>query len=253
MKLLIITDLEGVSGIVDWDEHEKAGPEAKEYNQFLMTNEVNGAIEGALNGGAEEVWVAESHTIDIRQIHPDAYLLKVGKGIGVSPQCLGMQAGKWDAMAFIGNHSMADTPNGVLCHTQNLNIKSIYINNILVGEFGIQAAIAGTLGMPMIMVSGDEAACLQAKALLPDIEAAVVKYGTGRFSAWCITPAKAKKLIADKMEEALKKWQHIKPFVINGQIHFHEEYYNGMINEIIASDVIEAVNIRVERIFGKHK
>lgn len=251
MKLLVMTDLEGVSGIVEWDEHEKGSPEMKEYVQFLMTNEVNGAIEGALKGGATEVWVAESHTIDIRRIHPEAYLLKMAPGVGGSPGNIGMKPGKWDAMAFIGNHSMADTPNGVLSHTQNLKVKTIHINGILVGEFGIQAAVAGALGMPTIMVSGDEAACQQAKDLIPDVETAVVKYGTGRFSAWCLSPAKAKKLIADTMEKAVKNWKRIKPFIVKNPVHFREEYYSGMLSEITATDMVEAVNIRTERVFGK--
>lgn len=252
MKLFIMTDLEGVSGIVDWDKHENATTEEKVYQQFLITNEVNGAVEGALKGGADEVWVAECHNIDILQIHPEAYLFKYSKEAGgLSPQLLGMTPGRWDAMAFIGNHSMADTQNGVLCHTQNKNIKSIHINDILVGEFGVQAAIAGVFGMPMIMVSGDEAACNQARDLIPEVETAIVKYGTGRHSAWCIPPARTKKLIAEKMENAVRNWKNIKPFVIEGPIAFHEVYYNGMTNDITASDVAEAFNIRTKRIFGK--
>lgn len=243
MKLLIVTDLEGVSGVVDWDKHEKSTPEEDAYLQYLMTNEVNGAVEGALKGGAKEVWVAECHKIDIRQIHPEAMLHKTAQHM-LTPSLIGMEKGKWDAMAFIGNHPMSGTEKGVLAHTQNGRVKSIHLNNLLVGEFGIQAAIAGDFAMPMIMVSGDKEACKQAKMLIPDIETAVVKYGTGTYSAWCLSPQKAKELIAEKMEKAVKKYKRIKPFVIKGPIVLREEMKDGMVREVKAPTVVQAFEIR---------
>jgi D-amino peptidase len=246
MKLLIVTDLEGVSGVVDWDKHEKRTPEEDAYLQYLMTNEVNGGVEGALKGGAKEVWVVECHKIDIRQIHPEAMLYKTAEH-RVTPSLIGIKKGKWDAMAFIGNHPMAGTKNGVLSHTQNGGVKSMHLNNLLVGEFGIQAAIAGDFGMPMIMVSGDREACKQAKKLIPDIETAIVKYGTSRFSAWCLSPQKARELIAEKMEKAVKNYKRIKPFVIKGPVVLKEEIKDGMVREVKAPTVAQAFEIRCER------
>ena len=246
MKLFIMTDLEGVSGIVDWDKHEKASPEEKAYQEFLMTNDVNGAVEGALKGGATEVWVAECHTIDIRQIHPRAMLYKTAEH-KVTPAILGMKKGKWDAMAFIGNHPMAGTINGVLAHTQNLRVAAIRLNGLLVGEFGIQAAMAGDFGMPMIMVSGDREACRQAKKLIPKIETAVVKYGTSERSAWCLPPAKTRQLISAKMENAVKNWKKIKPLAIKGPVVFREEMKDGMVREVRAPTVAGAFEIRCNK------
>ena len=142
---------------------------------------------------------------------------------------------------------MAGTENGVLSHTQNRNVKSIHLNNILVGEFGIQAAIAGDFGMPMIMVSGDKEACKQAKKLVLDIETAIVKYGTGTYSAWCLSPQKSRELIAEKMEKAAKNWMKIKPFAIKGPVTFREEMKDGMVREVKASTVAEAFEIRCEK------
>ena len=246
MKLLIVTDLEGVSGVVDWDKHEKRTPEEDVYLQYLMTNEVNGAVEGALKGGAKEVWVVECHPIDIRQIHPEAMLYK-NSSHKSTPAAIGMKKGRWDAMAFIGNHPMAGTENGVLSHTQNGNVESIHLNNILVGEFGIQAAIAGDFEMPMIMVSGDRDACKQAKELIPDIETAIVKYGTSTYSAWCLSPQKSRELIAGKTEKAVKNWKKIKPFIVKGPVTLREEMKDSMVREVKASTVAEAFEIRCER------
>jgi D-amino peptidase len=243
MKLLIVTDLEGVSGVVDWDKHDKASAEEAAYLEFLMTNDVNGAVEGTLAAGDNEVWVAECHKIDIRQIHPEAMLFK-NSTHRMTPKILGMEPGKWDAMAFIGNHSMAETEKGVLCHTQNRRVKSIHLNDILVGEFGIQAAIAGSFGMPMIMVSGDKCACDQAKELIPQIETAAVKYGTSEHSAWCLTPSKAKELIANKMKNAVEHWQEIPPFIIEGPVTLREEMLDGTIKEYEADTAWEVFEKR---------
>lgn len=252
MKILIFTDLEGVSGIVDWDKTPDITAAEKEYQEFLLTNEVNGAVEGAFRAGVSEVWVVECHGIDIREIHPDAYLLKIStEKTPLSPEIIGMRPGRWDAMAFIGNHSMAGTPFGVLSHTQNNRVKAAYINDKLVGEFGIQAAIAGALGMPMIMVSGDEAACMQAQALIPEIETAVVKYGTGRHSAWCLSPKKAKVLIAGKMEKAVGELKSIKPYDVGTPVLFREEYYDGTVREIKAGNMAEVFNERARKILNR--
>lgn len=242
MKLLVITDLEGVSGIVEWDQEMQAAPGRREYQTFLMTNEVNGAVEGAIRGGAKEVWVAESHHIDICQLHPAAILHKMHQ-CKLTPALLGMTGGRWNAMAFIGNHAMAGT-EGVLSHTQNQRVKSIHLNGRLVGEFGIQAAIAGDFGMPMILDSGDDVACRQASDLIENIETAVVKYATSRFSAWCLTPSKAHELISEKTEKAVRRWKRIKPFVIAGPVTLREELEDGMVREIVAPTVAEAFEKR---------
>lgn len=245
MKLLIMTDLEGVTGVVDWDRHEQATPREHEYLEYLMTNDVNGAVEGALEGGASEVWVAECHKIDIRQIHPEAMLLK-SAAHKMTPSVIGMRKKRWDAAAFIGNHPMADTKNGVLSHTQNRRVKSITLNGLPVGEFGIEAAIAGDYDMPMIMVSGDKAACDQARQLIPDIETAAVKYGTGQHSAWCLSPQKARALIAEKTQKAVRHWRTIKPFKIKGPVLFREELRDGMVREVRAANVVKAFEKRCE-------
>lgn len=242
MKLLIITDLEGVSGIVEWDCLENGTAEQRARQEFLMTNEVNGAVEGALRGGAGEVWVAESHVIDIRQLHPDAMLHKLGQS-KLTPGHIGMARGRWDAMAFVGNHAMAG-PDGVLSHTQNLRVKSVHLNGRLVGEFGIQAFIAGDFGMPVVLVSGDDVACRQARELVPNVEAAVVKYATSRFSAWCLTPPKARALIGEKAAKAVRRWKRIKPVVLPGPVTLREELEDGMVREITAPTVTEAFERR---------
>ncbi len=242
MKLLIVTDLEGVSGIVDWDPEEKSTPEQRAYQDFLMTNEVNGAVEGALQGGAKEVWVSESHPIDIRQLHPDARLLKMSPR-RLTPRQLGMTRGRWDAAAFVGNHAMAGD-RGTLSHTQNPATAAIRLNGRLVGEFGIQAAIAGDFGMPMIFVSGDDVACAQAREVVPGIETAVVKECAGRFAAWCLSPKRAHDLIAERMAVAARRWKEITPFVIPGPVTLREELISGYVREVTAPTAWEAFEIR---------
>ena len=117
----------------------------------------------------------------------------------------------------------------------------------VVGEFGIQAAIAGDFGMPTIMVSGDREACKQAKELIPAVEAAVVKYGTGNLSAWCLSPQKARQLIARKIRKAVGNWDKVDPFVIKGPVTLREEMKDGMVREVKASTVVRAFETRCEK------
>jgi D-amino peptidase len=245
MKLLVMTDLEGVSGVTCWDPGDKGDAETKARLAWLMTNEVNGAVEGALAAGATEVAVLEYHTIDIRQLHPGA-TLHLTSGPKATPRLFGLTRGRWDALAFVGNHAMAG-PEGCLSHTQNLRVRCISINGRPIGEFGIQAAIAGDYGMPTILVSGDDVACAQARDLVPDIETAVVKRATSRFSAWCLAPQRARELIRDRMTAAVHRWREIKPFAIPGPVTFREELTDGMVREVTAPTVTEAFEIRCEK------
>jgi D-amino peptidase len=256
MKILIYTDLEGVSGIVEWDKGKKASPQEKAYQQYLMTNEVNGAVEGALKAGAKEVWVADGHgggsgnlsNVDTLQLHPEAILYKGTEGPG--PVSAGMKKGMWDAMAFIGNHAMAGTKNGVLTHTQDLNIAKIYFNKLLVGEFGTWALFAGDLNLPVVLVSGDNEACKQAKKLIPNIETAVVKYSLGMHSAWCLSPKKARELIATKIEKAIKNRKKVKPLVSKKPVTLRVEMKDGSVNITKAKNAIEAFHKFHVKLYG---
>ena len=231
MKVLITTDLEGVSGIVEWDKHETGTP-LDQWQRRLMTGEVNAAIAGAYDAGATRVKVAEGHeAIDIIQLDERATL--VPAHWPALPIYAGWDEG-FDAMLQIGKHSMANTPDGVLAHTYNhRDTDYMEINGKRIGEIGIEAAEAGDYGFPIVMLSGDAAACREAQQLLGDIEIAPVKTGYDCHHADCLHPKAACDLIYNKVVAALKRIDDFKPFIIPGPIRLLERKRTPMDQELI--------------------
>ena len=215
MKILIVTDLEGVSGITAWDGHEEHTPQ-DQWQRTLMTGEVNAAVAGAFDAGATRVKVAEGHNaVDILDLDPRATLVPAHRP--AIPPYQGWDEG-FDAMLQIGKHAMAGTPDGVLAHTGNRSVEHVEINGIRVGECGVEAAEAGDYGFPCVMVSGDAAVCREMRELLGDVETAAVKTGYTTHHADCLVPEAARQLIHDKVAAALGRLDDFKPFVIPGPI-----------------------------------
>ena len=202
MKILIAADMEGVSGVTRWEETDAAH---SEYSRFrrIMTNEVNAAIEGAAEAGADEFIIADGHgdgtNILIEELDSRA---RLNSG-GASP--LSMMQGvdtETAGVLFIGYHARAGSRNAVLAHTWSSGrIANVWLNGILVGEYGLNAAVAGHFGVPVLMISGDQTACAQAVELLGRLETAVVKQASGYFSAECLSP----KITLPMISEAAKR------------------------------------------------
>ena len=135
MKVLIMTDLEGVSGIVDWDKHEPRTPQDR-WQRELMTGEVNAAVADAFDAGATRVKIVEGHNaIDILQMDERATLVPAQY-----PACAaatGWDEG-FDALMMVGKHAMAGTPDGILAHTGNRGVEFVEINGTRVGTRIIQ-------------------------------------------------------------------------------------------------------------------
>jgi D-amino peptidase len=101
-----------------------------------------------------------------------------------------------DGVMFIGYHARNGTPNAVLDHTwSRMTVANVWLNDMLTGEYGLNGAVAGHFGVPVIMVSGDQTACAQVVETLGDIETAIVKQATGRYSAECLAPAATQEMI----------------------------------------------------------
>src|SRR5688500_19182509 len=196
MKILIAVDMEGITGVTTWDQ---VTPGHAEYGRFrkLMTQDVNAAIRGAYDAGAEEVLVADGHwngsNILIEELDPRA---RLNTG---SPSPFSMMQGiddSIDGVMFIGYHARNGSPSAILDHTwSSRTVANIWLNDMLTGEYGLNAALAGHFGVPVIMVSGDQTACAQVSELLGALETAVVKQATGRFAAGCLTPQAVQEMI----------------------------------------------------------
>lgn len=205
MKILISCDMEGISGVVDWVHTE---PDHGEYGAFreLMAADVNAAVRGAFDAGADEVFVADGHyygrNILPNTLDPRAQLYSgVDKPLAIVQ---GVEAGI-DAAMFVGYHSRIDTPNGLLCHTWSGNVAGLWLNDVPTGETGLSAAVCGHYNVPVIMISGDDTVCKEARDALGLLETAVVKHAVGRLSALCLPIETAQKMICDSAARAVQR------------------------------------------------
>ncbi len=218
MRILISADMEGISGVTTWDQ---VTPGHAEYARFRrqMTQDINAAIEGAFQAGATEVVVTDGHwngsNILIEEIDPCA---RLNTG---SPSPLSMMQGidqDVDGVFFVGYHARQGTQSAVLDHTWSSTcVANLWINDLIAGEYTINAAVAGYYKAPVIMASGDQTACAQIEEQLGKMETAIVKQPTGRYSAECLTPEISHKLIQkaayDSVKQIIKK-DAPKPFVV---------------------------------------
>ena len=224
MKVFIAIDLEGVGGYVKWDTADR------QRERELITGEANAAIAGAFDGGATELLVTEAHA-NMRNIIPEQIDARATFLSG-QPKPQNHMAGideSFAAALLVAYHARSGALNAVMAHTYSVNIFSLRFNDIEVGETGADAAIAGHYGVPVVMVSGDRAACAEARELLGDIETVCVKDGVSRTAARCIPVERTRSLIREGAQRALAKTDTARPFVIQppvrGEITFVEPSY----------------------------
>ena len=183
MKIYIHTDLEGISGIDTVDMVMPDRPRYQEGRELLM-GDVNAAIDGAFAGGATEVSVLDSHGGSLANFIPGRLDPRARQDTKPNKKWWGILDESFAGTFFIGAHAMAGTQNGFLDHTQSSESWHDYsVNGRRMGELGQWAIVAGHWGVPMLMVSGDEAACVEARQFFLPLETAVVKRGVGRSQA----------------------------------------------------------------------
>lgn len=211
LKVFISVDMEGVAGLINWDETEQGGPDYPLFRR-LMTGEANAAIAGALEAGATEIVVRDAHG-SARNILPDV-LRTEARLIREWTSPLSMMEGidkTFDAVVFIGYHARAGTPNAVLKHTMSLTIYDLILDGVRMPEAGWNAAIAGYFDVPVVFLSGDSAICKQIQEIVGPIETAAVKDGIGT-AASMIHPFKADEMIQNGVRAALKNLKAYKPY-----------------------------------------
>jgi D-amino peptidase len=207
MKVYISADMEGISGVVDFAQ-TSIQDEAKEYDRArsLMTAEVNAAIEGALAAGASEVLVNDAHG-SMRNILLEA-LNPVAELVSGTPKPLSMMQGideGIDLAFFVGYHAQAGSIHGTLGHTYTGRVYSVALNDQPVGELGINAALAGHFGVPVVLVTGDQSLVAEAHSLLGDVQTVVVKQAYGLTAARSLPPSRVHELIRQAASRAVEK------------------------------------------------
>jgi D-amino peptidase len=251
-KVFVITDMEGVDGIFDselqcipfksprWDESKK-----------LLTGEVNAAVDGLFEGRATEVVVWDghdsSHTLSALDIHPRARLLA---GEPVSPT-LELDS-SYAAVIFIGQHAMAGAEKGVLSHSYSSEgVQNIWVNNKAVGEIGGRVMLAGAFGIPVIMLSGDTAACKELHDLVPRAECAEVKSGVSRTAGFTLSHPAACALIRERARSAMERLAEFMPYRISGPVEVRVEFTTRGTETFRPREGVERLNDRTWAFRGK--
>ena len=234
MKIFIFADLEGATGVCrftqtsDHPDRRDLPPQDRmvDYAAYdearrLLMGDINACVDGLLDGGADEIVVRDGHGIPYNLVpglmHPRATYAVGEWGDrplgGLDPDC--------DGLVLLAHHAMAGTPDGVLCHTQSTDRDDRYFyNGRETGEIGQEALIAGHFGVPLIMVTGDDAACRETREFFGDAPVAVsVKTGLAREGAVLLAPEDAQRQIREGAREAVGRIPRCEPYAIDLPIH----------------------------------
>jgi D-amino peptidase len=227
-KVFITIDMEGISGIVGGGMTGGV-PKEYEYGRKLMVGDLNAAIEGALEFGADEITVSDAHGrmthVQPEEVHEAAYLIRGSPKPGLMMSGISED---FDAALYVGYHSMKGTLNGVLAHTiAGGTVDGVFINGRETGEFGINAALAGWYNVPSIFISGDDSVSREAKDFVPNIKTAIVKWGVSRLAAKCLHPEKGRTLIKHTVKEALENMGDIEPYKVSEPVEIKLRYANS--------------------------
>src|ERR687887_2457811 len=210
--------MEGISGTATPAQTNAAEPLFQEGRK-LYTEEINAAIRGAKAGGATEILVADHHgagkgydfnSLIAEELDPDCEFVVQEEWT----EYTGFLEDGCDAALFVGMHAMAGTGDGVMNHTvSGMDWQNLWFNGTRVGETGINAALCGTWGCPVLLVTGDRAVCREARALLGDgLSTVEVKEGLGAKTARMLSPKRARELVEEGATRALGDLNAVAPY-----------------------------------------
>src|SRR5437773_2328951 len=210
--------MEGISGIATTFQ-TNVGESLYEEGRKLYTEEINAAVRGAKAAGANEIVVMDCHgagkghdfnSLIAEDLDRDCEFVVQEEWT----EYTGFLEEGCDAALFVGMHAMAGTADGLLNHTvSGVDWQNLWFNGRQVGETGINAALCGTWGCPVLLVTGDEASCREGKALLGDgLTTVAVKKGIGQASARMLVPSRARELIEDGAKHALSDLKAVQPY-----------------------------------------
>ncbi len=207
-KVLIIYDMEGISGVVS-PSFERYGAADYPQGRESLTADVNAAIRGLKAGGAGAIWVEDGHGSGNSQ-EPDILVDKMDKGANFDfrdhpydPYSTGID-GSLDAIVCIGMHARART-TGFIAHTYTFDV-AWKVNGVDLTETHIVAISAARWGIPVIMVSGDDILQGQLPNDFPELEYAVVKTAKTLSSAEAVPRAEADRRIESAARQAMQKF-----------------------------------------------
>ena len=253
LKVYISVDMEGVAGVVTADQLVPTGFEYERFRHF-MTNETLAAVRAAKEAGATEIVISDSHgngeNLLIEEFPADVRIVRAW------PRHGGMMAGldkSFDAALFVGYHASTTNPKGVRAHTfSSAHLARVALNGNAVTEGEFNAAYAGSMGVPVIFASGDDAATAELKSRLGNIEVTETKKTLGFHSAETITPAASCERIAAGVKAAVGRMREFKPLVLRTPVQLEVTFKNYMPAEVLSYlRGVERVDSHTIRFVGK--
>jgi len=233
MKVYISFDMEGCSGIAYRAQvgHSESAPTAYPRAQRFSTDDVKAAVAGVLEVDPDaEIWFNDAHGRSMNVFFeelPENVVSVVGSA-ELMDEVLGIDE-SFDAYVCVGAHGNNMTQDAVLSHVWD--VREVWFNSKPLTETGLNAALAGYYGVPLVAMSGDEASIAAIRKEVYDgIPAAVVKKGIGRYSAICLHPAKAQRLIREAVVAGLSKVDEIPPLRFKNPVMvdmIHHDHFNA--------------------------
>ncbi len=213
MKLFMVADMEGATGITHRDQLIESGARRYWDGCKLLTGDINAVVEGAVSEGVQEVVVSEGHAnmrnVLLDELHPAARVVRGPAVWATKPHC--QVAGLSDAFdlgMFVGFHSRAGTPSGLLSHTwAGAVVHRLRLGGREVGETAINATLLGDHGIPVALVAGADDLAREAREDLGEVETPIVKETLGRTLAACWGPKYTQPLLRDAAARAVRRFR----------------------------------------------
>ena len=247
-SIFIVTDAEGVAGMCRQEQVEPKNPELRQ----ALTAEVNAAVQGFLDGGADEVVVWDGHdgsqTLSATTIHRQAKLV-----IGSLPVTMTLER-RYSALAFVGQHAMANVTKGIMAHSySSLGIQNMRMNGKPVGEIETVTAMAGWFNTPVILLTGDHAAVEELRAIVPQAELVEVKEGLARYTCISLSMEESRERIREGARRAMAKIGKVQPYKVSGPVTIEVEHTtrNSLSPDARLRPGVEIVDDRTIRYHGK--
>ncbi len=212
-KFMIRCDIEGVSGVVSYEQAEP-GKSEFEFGKRMFMSDLKALIDGLNDGGADEIWIYDEHyygrNIDLDNLNDNVFCI-CGKPPYLSDWAGGLDE-TFSGLILLGFHSKRGTQNALLNHTYEPDIANITINGVSVGEIGMETAIAGVYNVPLVMITGDSEGINEAKKLADNVVGVSVKESLSEYGALCYPVNVTKKMIYNAAKKVAEGIPEVKPY-----------------------------------------
>jgi D-amino peptidase len=234
LKWMVRIDMEGLTGIVSM---EQVVPGASEYTfgQRMLMHDLEALLDGLLQKDDDEVVLYDIHFYGRNTVFDrlDPRVTVICGKPNYTPANQAYLDGAFDGMLLLGLHAKSETPNALLAHNYEHDIRRMSVNGVSVGEIGMEALMAGEANVPLVMVTADSEGVRETEALLPGTLTVSVKQSLGETSAMCYSPVVTRKSIREAALRCAAHCRSLRPFVIKGPVQLEMSFRPGAVLERI--------------------